>query len=201
MSDGFISTVGRALVRARISILVVALTYLISLLVGMIMVHAGNTFAVSYRDNLVGKAQTSSSLVALDQNQRLKAALLDFGGNLLGGVSSTLGGLGVIFPFPFIAFRGWVGGIVSIDGAHASRLADAREAFYYLSTILLQLIPYTLAGGSGINLGLSFYRPRPEYPGKKWLGMPVEALRDVLRIYILVVPLFLFAALWEFILR
>jgi hypothetical protein len=93
------------------------------------MVHAGNQFAINYRDNLVSNAQSSPIIVALGQNNRLQAALLDFGGNLIGAVSNTLGGLGVVFPYPFIAYRGWIGGIVSIDGAHASRLANPQEAF------------------------------------------------------------------------
>jgi uncharacterized membrane protein SpoIIM required for sporulation len=67
-----------------------------------------------------------------------------------------------------------------------------------LSALILQLIPSILAAGAGVNLGLSFYRPQPYYQGKKWLGMPVEAIRDVLWIYLLVIPLLLIASLWEF---
>lgn len=91
-----------------------------------------------------------------------------------------------------------MGGIVSVDGAHVSRLANPAEATYYLVALLLQLIPYTLAGGAGINLGLATLRPRSCYAGKRWLGMPIEALRDVGRLYVLIVPLFLIASLWEF---
>jgi uncharacterized membrane protein SpoIIM required for sporulation len=188
----------RALSRARIAILTVGLTYLVSVVVGMIMVHAGNKFAVGYRDRIVNDAQSSPILVALVQNNRLQAALLDTGGNLIGAVSNTLGGLGVVFPYPFIAYRGWIGGIVSIDGAHASRLADTREAFYYLATLILQLIPSTLAAGAGVNVGWSLWRQQPYYQGKKWLGIPQDAIRDVLWIYALVVPLLLIASLWEF---
>jgi len=69
---------------------------------------------------------------------------------------------------------------------------------YYLITLTLQLIPYVLSGGAGVNIGLAFYRPRSFYQGEKWLGIPKEALWDVFRIYLLVVPLFLLASLWEF---
>ena len=191
-------SIRRAVSRARIAILTVGLTYLISVTAGMVMVHTGNKFAVDYRDGIVSNAQSSPILVALDQNNRLQAALLDTGGNLIGAVSNTLGGLGVVFPYPFIAYRGWIGGIVSIDGAHVSRLADPREALYYLSTLILQLIPSILAAGAGVNLGLNFYRPKPYYEGKKLLGLSVEAIRDVLWIYVLVIPLLLIASLWEF---
>jgi uncharacterized membrane protein SpoIIM required for sporulation len=90
---------------------------------------------------------------------------------------------------------------VGTDRDHTSRLADPGERFYYLLTLILQLIPYSLAGGAGVNLGLAAFRPRPFYQGTKWLGFPKEAILDVLRIYVLVVPLFLIASLWEFLAR
>lgn len=166
------------------------------------MVHAGSQFALDYRDGLIARARaTSPALIALRQDDRLKAALWDFSGNLFAGVANTAGGMGVIFSYPIVAYRGWIGGIVSVDSQHASRFSTLSEAFYYLTTITLQLIPYSLAVGAGVNLGISYFRPRPYYQGDKWLGLPKEALRDVVRIYVLVVPLFLLASLWEFFLR
>ncbi|MEX2143570.1 MAG: hypothetical protein WD740_03170 [Anaerolineales bacterium] len=94
-------------------------------------------------------------------------------------------------------YRGWVGGIVSVDGSHASRLLDPTSAAYYLSVVLVQLTGYTLAAGAGVNVGLSFWRERPYYAGERWLGMPKEALRDLLRVYCLVLPILLLASLWE----
>ncbi len=192
------SSLSRALVRARISILAVALVYYFSVTAGIIMVSAGNTYAIHTRDSIVGAAQSSPTLQALNQNDRIRAALLDFGGNLLGAVSNTIAGLGVVFPFPIIAYRGWIGGIVSLDGAHISRLIRPADAAYYLITLILQLIPFTLSAGAGVNMGMAFLKPSPGYQGQKWLGIPKEAILDVLRIYSLVIPLFLIASLWEF---
>lgn len=191
----------RALVRARVAILTVAIAYFVSVSAGTIMVNSGNQFAISYRDSLVSKAQSGAILVALDKNDRLKAALLDFGGNLLGASANTVAGLGVIFSYPIIIYRGWVGGIVSIDASHVSRLANPGEAVYYLVTLILQLIPYTLSAGAGVNMGLAFLKPKPWYQREKWLGIPKEAILDVLRIFIIAVPLFLLASLWEFFMR
>jgi hypothetical protein len=193
-----VALVTRSLYRARIAILTVALTYLASVSIGMFMVHTGNEWALAYRDRIVSGAQSSPTLIALNQNNRLRAAIFDFGGNLYGAIADTLGGLGVVFPFPFIAYRGWIGGIVSIDSSHVSRFAEPREAAYYLVTLTLQLIPYVLSGGAGINVGLALWRPKSFYQGEKWLGIPREAIRDTFRIYLLVVPLFLLASLWEF---
>jgi hypothetical protein len=200
-ADRIVMLVMRALQRARISILTVALTYIVAVSAGMIMVHSGNEGAIAYRDRIVSGAQSSTITNALHQNNRFRAAFLDFGGNLYVGIANTLGGLGIIVPFPMIAYRGWIGGIVSIDGAHASRLADPREAAYYLITLLLQLIPSTLAAGAGVNMGLAYFKPRSFYQGEKWFGIPKEAIRDALRIYVLAVPLFLVASLWEFLAR
>jgi len=188
----------RALHRARISILAVALTYLLSVSIGMLMVQAGNVRAVNTRDRIVSRAQSGSTIIALKQNDRFRAALLDFGGNLYGAMATTIAGLGVITSFPIIVYRGWIGGIVSIDSSHVSRLADSKEAVYYLVTLILQLIPYTLSGGAGVNLGWAFLRPRPYYQGERWLGIPAEAIRDTFRIFLIVIPLFLVASLWEF---
>ncbi len=196
-----VGVVSRALSRARISILTVGLTYLISVVIGLVMVQAGNPYAIAYRDRIVAKAQSSPTLVALARNDRGQAALLDFGANLLAAFGDTLGGLGVIMPYPLIAYRGWIGGIVSLDSSHVSRLADPLEAMYYLITLALQLIPYTLSGGAGVNLGLALWKPQSCYQGEKWLGIPKEAARDVLRIYLIVVPLFLLASVWEFFMR
>jgi len=194
-------SVRRALHRARIPILSVALTYALALGAGIVMVHTGNEWTIAYRDHIVSGAQSSPSIIALKQNNRFRAALLDFGGNLYGAVLDTIGGLAVIVPYPVIAYRGWVGGIVSVDGSHASRLAHFSEAAYYLVTLLLQLIPYALAGGAGVNIGVAYFRPRSFYQAEKWLGYPKEALRDAVRIYLLVIPLFLLASLWEFLAR
>lgn len=190
--------IDRALYRARIPILTVALVYFASILVGIIMVNAGNMFAINYRDKLVSNAQSGAVLSALNRGERLRAAMLDFGGNLYGASVDAMGGLGIVFPFPLIAYRGWVGGIVSINSSHDSRLADPGMAAYYLITLVLQLIPYSLSGGAGVNMGLAYFRPKPYYQGNKLFGIPKEAVRDVLRIFLIVIPLFLIASLWEF---
>ena len=197
-SQSILLTVLRALRRAQVPILTVAFTYFVSVSIGMLMVHTRNAWAIASRDQIVSNAQSSSITIALDQNDRFRAAILDFGGNLLGAISNTLEGLGVIFPYPFIAYRGWIGGIVSIDGLHVSRLAEPKEAAYYLITLTLQIIPSILAAGAGVNIGLANFKPKEFYQGEKWLGMPKEAFRDAFRIYLVVVPLLFLASLWEF---
>ncbi len=199
----FISLIGTSVKRARIPILTIALLYLVSVSVGIFMVTARVQFALGIRDQIVGQAYagTDPTINALQSGNRLQASLSDFSRNLIfGAVPDTVGGLGVIFPYFVTAYRGWVGGIVSVDQSHISRLAQPSEAVYYLVTLILQLIPYSLAGGAGVQLGLTYYRSHSNPQVPKWLGIPKVAIIDVGRIYLLVVPLFLVASLWEFLL-
>ncbi len=188
-----------SLARARWAIVSLALTYALSVLVGGLMVHCGSTFALSHRDNLVARARSKDPVFqAYNRGSRFTAGLMDFGGNLfLGAVPTTVGGLGLVVPYPLAAYRGWVGGIVSVDDGHKSRLRAKGSGAYYLLVLILQLIPYSLSGGAGIKLGWTLFR-RSAVPGAKLFDLPREALADVLRIYILVVPLFLLASMLEF---
>jgi hypothetical protein len=197
--------VGAAVRRARNPLAWVALAYAVGVSAGVIAVHAGSPFALRERDRIVGHAvMHDASSLALARGERVSAALFDFAGNLgRGAVPYTIMGLGVVLPLPLVVYQGWVGGIVSVDGHHASRFGSAREALYYTGVMLLQLISYSLAVAAGIRLGLAFVLPegRYGYPGTgRWLGLPSEGVRDVLRIYTVVVPLFWVASLVEFLL-
>jgi uncharacterized membrane protein SpoIIM required for sporulation len=194
--------ISAALRRARRPVLWVALAYLAGVSTGAIMVHLHNRFALNYRDNLVGGAYKNPIGMLLSHGHWAGAAAMDFAGNLLAGaVPSTIMGLSVVLPFPVVAYRGWVGGIVSVNDHHVSRLTAPHECAYYLGVLALQLIPYILAGGAGVRLGLAFVFPhsRWAYSSKeRWLGLPAEGVRDVLRIYLLVISLFLLASMVEF---
>jgi hypothetical protein len=198
---GFIPTVFRAMSRACYVIATVGITYALAILVGIVMVHTGNPFALDYRDRLVHQAaQQDPAAQAASRGSHLSAAFWDFSGNLfLGAVPKTISGFAVIFPYPWVAYQGWIGGIVSVDGDHTSRFDEWRSAIYYLLTLFLQVSAYSLAVGAGVNVGVALFRPAPYYQGKPWLGLfPSEALRDLARIYAVVIPLFLIASLWEF---
>ena len=193
----------RALRNARFGIWTIALAYALGVGAGMTMVHAGNRYAIDYRDRLVGQAVRESPILRqLQKGGALTAASLDAAGNAAAGATSLLAGYCVPAGYGVAVHRGWIGGVVSVDGEHRSRLAKPYGAFYYLMTLLLQLIPYSLAGGAGINLGLATFAgaARTRYPGARvrWLRIPYEALRDAVWIYALAVPLFAIASLFEF---
>jgi hypothetical protein len=85
-------SVFQAVTRARTAILTIALTYVGSVIVGMIMVHSGNPIALSYVATQVAQAQAPDpATIALHNGDRLEAALHDFSRNLLlGAVPSTV---------------------------------------------------------------------------------------------------------------
>jgi hypothetical protein len=202
----YLLLIGTALRRTRAPILWIGLTYAAGVVAGAGMVHLHSGFALAYRDKLVGRAMVSDpAALASRRGFPVRAALWDFAGNLgRGAVPSTVMGLAVALPFPQAAFRGWVGGIVSVDGQHRSRLGNWSEGSYYLSVLILQLLPFTLAGGAGVRLGLGFLMPkgRWSYPSQqRWLTIPADGVRDVARIYVLIAPLFLLASLVEFLVR
>jgi hypothetical protein len=166
------------------------------------MVGTGNAFALERRDEVVSAAQSSEINLADRGGDRIRAALLDFAANLmLGGVTSTVFGLAVVGSYPIVAYRGWIGGIVSVDAHHESRLADPGRATYYLVTLVLQLIPYSIAGGMGVYVGVDAWRALRRPRSDRWLGFSKDRLRDVALAYVVVIPLFLIASLWEFLVR
>lgn len=136
--------------RARAPIAIVAVASACPLVIGVVLATAGNGFALSQRDAIVGAAQSSDITAAYKQNDHVKAALLDVGGNVQVALITSVAGLAVVGPLPIAAYRGWVGGIVSVDAQHRSRLGQPGSAFYYIVTVALQQIRFILTGGAGM---------------------------------------------------
>jgi len=192
--------ISAALGRARVPIALLAAAYLVPLVVGAVLVTSGNVFALGQRDAIVGTAQGSDIITAYNHNERLRAALLDAGGNIEAAAITSFTGLAVVGPIPIAAYRGWIGGIVSVDAQHVSRLNQPGSAFYYLVTLTLQLVGYVLTGGAGMYLGLVAWRRRndPSVRSRLTLRIPGESVRDVGWIWALALPFFLAGSLFEF---
>lgn len=183
------------------AILLSAATYSISALIGIAMVTAGVPFAVQQRDAIVGSAQGSVVISAYDRDDRVQAVVSDFGMNLLlGAGTSSIVDFTIIGPFPIAAYRGWVGGIVSIDGAHTSRFGNPSSAVYYVVTMLLHLAGFTRAMVAGIHVGVAAWRARNDPAQRSIAGVriPGWSVRDAAWLYVLVVPLLMLASVWEF---
>ncbi len=191
-------TIG-ALRKARSSIMAVALAHILAVTIGAVLVHTGYGPALAYRDELVTRARQSDPVsLAAQRGENLRAALVEAGRTQWVCSLVAITGLTVVTPFILAVYRGLVGGVVSVDDNHLSRLRQPAHAIYYLSVIILQVIPYTLAGGAGVQLGLTYFRRDSDDGRERWLGYPREAIWDVVRILVLITPLVLVANLWEF---
>lgn len=176
-----------------------ALAQVIGLASGIVMAHSGNQFALNYRDRIIANARASSPILRhLNQGKPLRAAAGDAAGNLLAASATGAAGYWAPAALPIALFRGWIGGIVSVDDRHRSRMRTFRSGSYYVCVIVLQLLPYSLAAGAGVNMGLARARPVGDYAGPRFLGLPHEALRDAGWILLLAVPLFAVASALEF---
>src|SRR5437764_772050 len=133
--------------------LTVFLTYALSAAVGAGMAHAGHRGALARRDAMVKRAIThDQSSIDYRAGRRGRAALIDAAANFtLAALPQTVAGLTVVLPYVSVARQGWMGGIVSVDGAHRSRLRTVRGAASYLGTLLLQFLAFSLCIGAGVR--------------------------------------------------
>jgi hypothetical protein len=203
IATGLVRPAIRSVVAARLAIATVFVSYALSVIFGIVMATSGNADAIAQRDAVVGAAGSSAITIANRSGDHVRAALLDFSSNLVaGGLTSTAFGTSVVGLYPVVAYRGWIGGIVVLDGEHRSRLADPASALYYVVTLVLQLVPYSIAGGVGVRLGVGAWAQlRSKTATATWLGLPTDRLRDALLAYVVIAPLFLIASLWEFLVR
>lgn len=188
-----------AIHRARFAVLLMGCAYSIGLIAGIVSVHMGHQRSLAFRDRVVSNAQASSPILRYSRKgQPIAAAALDCAGNLVGATATAAAGWWAPAPFPIAIYRGWIGGIVSVDHNHRSRFRATESGLYYALIVTLQLLGYILAGGAGVNLGLARAWARPEYAGSRMMGIPREAFRDAAYMYILVVPIFAIASALEF---
>lgn len=116
---------------------------------------------------------------------------------MAGATATAAAGWYAPAPFPLAVYRGWIGGIVSVDDKHQSRLRGWSGVYYFL-VAGLQLAGYILSGGAGVSIGLARTQPKPEYQGARVLGVPIEAYKDAGWIYLAVIPIFAVASAIEF---
>lgn len=191
----------KAVRRCRPFALSIFLTYLLSSSVGIFMAHAGNEFALAQRDRTVHDALASDSASIAHRSGNHAAALfLDFAGNMFyAAIPQAVAGFGVVLPYFTVAYQGWVGGIVSVDGTHGTRFRNTRSTAYYFLVLLLQFIPFSLCIGAGVRCGVELYRHNRDVGWRfRRYRMPGESLVDLACVFAVAVPLFLGASAFEF---
>ncbi len=186
--------------RCKNYIISVFAVYCVSCLIGIIMVQTNNNFALAQRDKIVGTATNKDKAsINYQEGKHLTAALYDFTGNLFIGATQTFLGAGIVIPYFTVSFQGWVGGIVSVNNLHKSRLKKLESASYYFIVLLLQFIAYSLSIGAGIKTGIELYTQNKLISWKLWkYKIRKENLLDVRNIYMLSIPIFFIASFFEF---
>ncbi len=175
--------------------------YAVSCSVGMLMVHNGNQFALSQRDKIVGAAmQNDKAALNYQRGNTLAASFYDFLGNVfIAAVPQTAIGLAVVPPYFTVACQGWVGGIVSVDGSHRSRLNNFKTASYYLIVLFLQTVAFSLSIGAGVRCGIETYKHNSQVGWRFWrFRIPRRSLLAVGYVYLASAPIFLLASCVEF---
>ncbi|HET7732187.1 MAG TPA: hypothetical protein VFK48_19345 [Usitatibacter sp.] len=187
--------------RCRLYALSIFLMYVLSSAAGIFMAHGGSTLALEQRDRIVKTALASDkSSIAHRSGDHVTAALFDAAGNLFfAAVPQTVLGLAVVPPYFSVAYQGWIGGIVSVDGKHRSRFRSARATSYYFIVLLLQFIPFSLCIGAGVRCGVELYRQNADVGWRfSQFRVPRQALVDVGCAFAVAIPLFLVASAFEF---
>jgi len=196
-----IARITQAILRGKPFAISIFLTYLLSSSVGIFMAHGGHRFALAQRDKTIQKALTSDKAsIAYQSGNQVTALILDFAGNLFyAAIPQTVAGLGVVLPYFSVAHQGWVGGIVSVDRTHRSRLRSIRATSYYFLVLFLQFIAYSLSIGAGVRCGVELYRHNAATGWRFWrYRLPPESLVDLGWVYVVTVPLFFVASAFEF---
>ncbi len=190
-----------ALRRCKSFALSIFLTYLLSSAAGIFMAHGGSGLALAQRDRVVHEALTSdASSIAHRSGSHATALVLDFAGNLFyAAIPQTVLGLAIIPPYFSVAYQGWVGGVVSVDGAHRSRFRSVKATSYYFLVLLLQFVPFSLCIGAGVRSGVELYRRNAETGWRLWrYRLSRESLVDLGCVFAVAIPLFFAASAFEF---
>lgn len=171
-------------------------THVILLFFGQWMVAQGYPGVIELREEQLRQIQELPYLKPLmgplADNLPLKI-LYTFSFNLIFGafVSTTLTGLIFFFPYLVAVWRSFLVGIL-VAGMEYS---PAMVAVFY-GTFILEFGAYCISSAIGTDLGLSLI-----FPERKGVASRKEALgiaiREGLRLYVLVIIILFIAAIWE----
>jgi len=192
----------RAARKIRILLVLVALLYAGSYLVGWYLVSVQSSIAVetgqTLREAVLTEEPFTSIVGSLQRGQLLTAILVTFVVNLTLGafLTTTLPGivpiLGVLAIVAVTSARGFVIGIV-----YPEVLAASPAAFVLgLGTLVLELGAYVFSGAAGINIALAPILPRRYGVQSRWAAFKM-AWKDAARIFVIVVILLALGAIWE----
>jgi uncharacterized membrane protein SpoIIM required for sporulation len=188
--------------RMKTLLVLVALLYVGSYLVGWYLISSNSPIAVETSQTLKEAVLTTQPFTAiiksLQGGQLLTAILITFLVNLTVGafLSTTLPGLvpllGVLGVVAITSMRGFVIGVTYPEVLAASPLTFAVG----FGTLILELGAYVFSGAAGINISLAPILPRIYGVESRWAAFKM-AWKDAARVFVIVVVLLALAAVWE----
>ena len=183
-------------------LLLVAGIYVVSFLLGYLMVHTQTPFAIELAEGVAQAATTSPILSpilgALMTGNVAFAVAFTFLVNLSVGAfaTTTLPGLiplaGGVGSVAVTGLRGFIIGAVYYYAFSVS----VPYTILAMGTAILELGAYVFSAAAGINISLSAVFPRRYHVESRWVAFK-EAWKDAGRIYLIVVILLALGAVWE----
>lgn len=180
----------------------VAVVYIVSFLVGYLMVHIQVPFAMELSEMLVEDIATqqpfTSIMEALGSGNLALAIALTFLVNLSVGafVTTTLPGViplvGGVISVAMTGFRGFIIGILYYEVFKV----PMGFAVVAVGTLLLEWGAYVFSAAAGINISLSTIFPSRYQVDSRWVAFK-EAWKDASRLYVIVIALLALGAIWE----
>lgn len=188
--------------RMKTPIILLTVLYLVSFLAGYVSVHYQLIFALELRDmtaqTVLRDPLLMTVLGALRAGDLTQAILVTLIVNLIIGafISTTLPGvvpiIGILLILHTTVYRGGILGIVYY-GVLASSVSQMLVG---LGTLILELGGYVFSGAAGINIGLALIFPKRYSVESRWTAF-LEAWKDALRIYTVVLTLLVLGSVWE----
>jgi uncharacterized membrane protein SpoIIM required for sporulation len=188
--------------RMRMLLLLVALFYVGSYLVGWYLISIKSQVAVETAQLVSGAVLTETPFTTILQSLRggelVQAILITFLLNLTTGafLSTTLPGIiplvGALGTMAITLFRGFIIGVT-----YPEILASSPAGFALgMGTLILELGAYVFSGAAGINIALAPILPRRYGVQSRWAAFKM-AWKDAARIYVIVIILLALGAIWE----
>lgn len=199
---GIMSGAVQAASRMKLLLVLVAMLYVGSYLVGWYLVSIQSPIAAEMGQTLQEAVLTeqpfTSIIGSLQRGELLAAILVTFAVNLTMGafLTTTLPGIiplvGVLGIVAITSIRGFAIGIVYPEILAASPVGFALG----LGTLILELGAYVFSGAAGINIAIAPILPRRYGVESRWAAFKM-AWKDAARIFVIVVILLALGAIWE----
>ncbi len=183
-------------------ILIIAFSYIVSIVAGLITNRIGDGTFVSFAEKLSQPSLEQVEKIFGKYRQSVRegniavialCSLIVFTINTFGNfINFTLPGIFIVPIAATLLFGGWVQGI----GLASIQASSFLSLFLYLVMVCLEFITYVFASVAGVNIGLSILAPKRHGVTSRWKSFKF-AWGDAGRLYIIITIILAFQAVFE----